>query len=86
MIQAVGLKRSIHCKQNHLFSPILAFALARQPVGRPPSPARRSRYIFARHGDDVQGVLEQPRRPQDHPLLGPRRQLGLRPRGTRSVD
>jgi hypothetical protein len=34
------------------------------------------------HGDGAQIVPEQPRRPQDHPLLGPCRQLGLRHRGT----
>lgn len=34
------------------------------------------------HGDGAQVVPEQPRRPQDHPLLGPCRQLGLRHRGT----
>jgi hypothetical protein len=34
------------------------------------------------HGDRAQVVLEQPRWPQDHPLLGPCCQLGLRRRGT----
>ena len=46
----------------------------------------RSGVDMCRHGDGVQGVREQPRRPQDHPLLGPRRELGLRPCGTHSVD
>jgi len=42
--------------------------------------------IGFRHGDGAQVVPEQPRRPQDQPLLGPRRQLGLRHRGTRLLQ